>query len=234
MHANRIPYQVKQVRLGKTEHRSPEFLKINPLGKVPVIVDGDGSVVFESHSIVRRLTSRYKVEPHWYAPGHVDLQRHLAVEQYLDFHHLGVRNPLTRQFFLSRFLPMITGQPTDPAVIADAARTRVRALQELENSPWFRDPAAKGGPYLLGAQPSVADIFCFCEVEQTALLALPFVEGGEPSLREAAEFAASNEAKYPKICAWFKEVRKLDGYAESHEVFSTLVGKAFAAKTAKL
>lgn len=38
---------------------SPGFLAMNPHGRVPVISDSDGTVVWESHSILRYLAARY-------------------------------------------------------------------------------------------------------------------------------------------------------------------------------
>jgi len=38
---------------------SPEFLAMNPHGRIPVIRDSDGTVVWESHSILRYLAARY-------------------------------------------------------------------------------------------------------------------------------------------------------------------------------
>ena len=40
------------------EHRSPEFLKLNPHGDVPVLVDGETSV-FEACAILRYLAYKY-------------------------------------------------------------------------------------------------------------------------------------------------------------------------------
>jgi glutathione S-transferase len=42
----------------------PEFLAMNPHGKVPVIDDG-GTVVWESHAILRYLAARYGGTPFW-------------------------------------------------------------------------------------------------------------------------------------------------------------------------
>ena len=40
------------------EHKSPEFLKLNPHGEVPVLVDGETSV-FEACAILRYLAFKY-------------------------------------------------------------------------------------------------------------------------------------------------------------------------------
>ena len=37
-----LPYRAHKVDLAKGEQRSPEFLKLNPAGLIPVIVDHDG------------------------------------------------------------------------------------------------------------------------------------------------------------------------------------------------
>jgi len=45
------------IELHKGEHRTPEFLKINPDGKVPVLVDGD-FVLNESNAILQYLSNK--------------------------------------------------------------------------------------------------------------------------------------------------------------------------------
>jgi glutathione S-transferase len=47
-----------RVNLVAGEHRRPEFLKINPAGKIPVLVDGD-RVLTESVAIVLYLAEKY-------------------------------------------------------------------------------------------------------------------------------------------------------------------------------
>jgi len=37
-----LPYRTHKVDLAKGEQRTPEFLKLNPAGLIPVIVDSDG------------------------------------------------------------------------------------------------------------------------------------------------------------------------------------------------
>jgi GST-like protein len=50
-----LPYEIVTVDIFKGEQHAPEFLKINPNGKVPAISD-DGVVVFDSHAILLHLS----------------------------------------------------------------------------------------------------------------------------------------------------------------------------------
>lgn len=51
-------YDIVPIDLQKQEHKSPEFLKINPAGKLPALVDGD-SRIFENAAIGLYLGDRY-------------------------------------------------------------------------------------------------------------------------------------------------------------------------------
>lgn len=55
-----LPYRQVDVDLGKGEQRRPEYLAINPNGKIPALVDhGEGITVFESGAILSYLSSHY-------------------------------------------------------------------------------------------------------------------------------------------------------------------------------
>jgi len=45
--------------------QSAEFLAMNPHGRVPVVKDSDGTIVWESHSILRYLAARYGSPRFW-------------------------------------------------------------------------------------------------------------------------------------------------------------------------
>jgi glutathione S-transferase len=53
-----IAYTPKRLSFDKDETRTPEFLKINPRGKVPAIVD-DGFALYESNAICEYLEEKY-------------------------------------------------------------------------------------------------------------------------------------------------------------------------------
>ncbi|CAN6470337.1 unnamed protein product [Victoria cruziana] len=57
-----LPYEYKPVNLLKHEQSSPEFTKLNPLGYVPVLVDGD-MVISDSFAILLYLEEKYPEQP---------------------------------------------------------------------------------------------------------------------------------------------------------------------------
>jgi glutathione S-transferase len=54
-----VPYENMPLNMKNKEHKSPEFLKINPNGKVPAMIDGD-LILFESMAINFYLAETYK------------------------------------------------------------------------------------------------------------------------------------------------------------------------------
>lgn len=53
-----VDYEIIPIDFEKREHRAPEFLKINPAGKLPALVDGE-SKVFETAAICIYLGDRF-------------------------------------------------------------------------------------------------------------------------------------------------------------------------------
>lgn len=56
-----VPYTLKDVDMRNKEHKSAEYLKINPMGKVPAMIDGD-ITLFESMAINFYIADTYKKE----------------------------------------------------------------------------------------------------------------------------------------------------------------------------
>jgi glutathione S-transferase len=52
-------FEFVSVNLAASEHKHPDFLRLNPAGKVPVLVDGD-VVLTESAAIVLYLAEKYR------------------------------------------------------------------------------------------------------------------------------------------------------------------------------
>ncbi|MFG6466220.1 glutathione S-transferase family protein [Roseateles sp. BYS87W] len=59
------PYECVPVDLRRGEHKTPEFLRMNPFGQVPVLVEGD-TVVHDSNAILLYLAQRFDTERRWW------------------------------------------------------------------------------------------------------------------------------------------------------------------------
>src|SRR5579872_750539 len=95
-----VDFEPVTVNLMKGEHRSPDFLKLNPAGKLPVLVDGD-QVLTESVAIVLYLADKYpdkRLIP-------ADLGGRGQVYRWLMFAATELEQPLWRMARHSRFLP---------------------------------------------------------------------------------------------------------------------------------
>jgi glutathione S-transferase len=86
-----VDFEAITINLRAGEHRHPDFLKINPAGKLPVLVDGD-LVLTESAAIAIYLAEKY---PHQgLLPA--DIQQRSQVYRWLLFTATELEQPLWR------------------------------------------------------------------------------------------------------------------------------------------
>jgi glutathione S-transferase len=75
-----VPHEIVHVDLAAAEHKSPEFLRLNRFGQIPVLVDGD-TVIADSAAILVYLAKKYAKED-WLPTAPADaaaVQRWLSV-----------------------------------------------------------------------------------------------------------------------------------------------------------
>lgn len=88
-----LPYTTHKIDISKKEQKTPEFLAINPNGRIPAITDtfADGQTIrlFESGSIMQYLTEQYDQQDHIisYPQGS---KEHYEVNNWLFFQNAGV------------------------------------------------------------------------------------------------------------------------------------------------
>jgi len=88
-----LKYEYKQVNLLAGEQKFPEFLKLNPIGRVPAI-DDNGFKAFESAAIIKYLADKNN------SPLYPkDLQKRTTVDQWIDFANIHVATALARVTF---------------------------------------------------------------------------------------------------------------------------------------
>ncbi|XP_077942665.1 glutathione S-transferase theta-2 isoform X2 [Gasterosteus aculeatus] len=151
-----VPHTVRSVALRKGENRTPEFTKLNPMQKVPVMED-NGFVLTESDAIMKYLCNRYDVPEHWYPR---QPERRARVDEYTAWHHTNTRPHAARVFILEVLLPSQTGSPVDEARLIRAVSQLEDTLDQLESMFLGRQP------FLCGDDISVADLLAVCELMQ--------------------------------------------------------------------
>src|SRR3990170_6456544 len=105
-----LRYERVPVDLFKGEQRKPEFLALNPNGKVPTLQD-DGTVVYESTVIMEYLNDKYPDPPLLPAdPGARARARILM--HYADNPYEGAAGALARELLIK---PMQGGAPDQEA-----------------------------------------------------------------------------------------------------------------------
>jgi glutathione S-transferase len=109
-----VDVELMPVNLLAGEHRRPEFLAINPAGKVPVLVDGD-SVIPESAAIVLYLAEKYpdrELMP-------TDLKERAQVYRWVMFAMTELEQPLWRIAKHTFVLPEDKRLPQDVALAGE-------------------------------------------------------------------------------------------------------------------
>lgn len=130
-----IDLELRVVELSRGEQRRPEFLSLNPNGRVPVLVDGD-FVLTESHAIMQYLaegTPRQTLYP-LERRARADVNRWL----FWSAHHF---QPAISVLTWERVIkPMIGAGPLDPKEVArgeELTRACVRVLDaQLRHEEW--------------------------------------------------------------------------------------------------
>ena len=150
---NKVPFEFKEVRVMKMEQYSPEFKKVNPNGKVPAITDGDVNM-FESHTILRYIQETTGLPDHWYPK---DPRKRAKVDEYLDWHHNGLRLGAGGYLF-RKYISPFTGKAAPKEAIQESVMIFKKALSLMETY-WLAST-----PYLTGSEPTIADLSAACEL----------------------------------------------------------------------
>jgi len=141
-----VPFRVRPLSLPRGDQLSPEFLEINPNGKIPAIVDQDGLdgpiSVFESGAILWYLAEKYD------RFGADDPREKKALLEWL-FWQTGNQGPMAGQ--LSHFVNYADG---------DHPYAHNRYLKETERTFGVLEERLRDQSYILGDY-SIADMMAF-------------------------------------------------------------------------
>ncbi|XP_049830734.1 glutathione S-transferase theta-1-like [Schistocerca gregaria] len=196
---NDIPFEAREVRLLQGEQFGEEFSKLNPMKKVPMIIDGDFTLT-ESVGILRYLSRERNVPDHWYP---ADSKRQARVDEYLEWQHTNTRRSCSL-YFTSKFLfPAMKGKQPNPETVARREQIMAATLNEVENI-WLNNK-----PYLAGDEISIADLLGACEIEQIRMAGYNPCDG------------------FPKLSAWLERVHHdtLPHYDKVHAMVRKITEK---------
>lgn len=136
----RVPAGGSEARLDK-----PDFLALNPHGKVPVIQDVDGTVVWESHSILRYLAARYGAGRFW----DPDPAKRSQAERWMDWAQTSLQPAFLNGVFWGHY--RTPPERRDARAVADAIARSAEYFGLL-------DRRLASQPYLAGDALTLADI----------------------------------------------------------------------------
>lgn len=148
-----IEARMIDVDLANGQHKTPDYLKLHPLGQVPVLVDGETAVP-DSNAILVYLAETPGAES-WYPANSAKRAR---IQFWLSF----AANQIANGPAAAR-LVTVFGARLDH----DAAKAKAHAaLQAVE-------AALTGAGWLVGQTPTIADVACYSYIAHAP-------EGGVP------------------------------------------------------
>lgn len=136
-------YEREDWGLPLRDPKVPEFLALNPNGQVPVLIEDDGFVMWESNAILAYLArSRTRLMP-------ADIKESGRALQWLFWQGTELNPPW---MYAVNALARKTPGYEDPAKIADSIARWTAKMEILEAE------LAKGSPFIAGQELSTADI----------------------------------------------------------------------------
>lgn len=139
-----ITYDFQVIDLAAGEQRQEWFLKINPIGKIPVLVDGDYSLA-ESNAIVRYLAEKSNSP---FYPS--DLKKRSTVNQWMDFGSIHMGTAAMGKILFNTFVYKMVNMPKDENSLQEGRTFLGKYLQII-------DAQLKQGQYICGNEITLAD-----------------------------------------------------------------------------
>lgn len=190
-----LPVEEKGLNLQAGEHKSPEYLAINPNGQVPALVEGDFRMA-ESSAILKYLASRFDCPEY---PK--DLKERAKVDEAMDWFNTN----LYRDFGYGLLYPQIfphhkrPGDEFHNGVVAWGKEKTKAALNILDTK------ILGANDYVANNKISIADYFGV-------------------GLLTAGETIGCTYGDYPNVCRWIGAMKKLKTWDRVNAGFNGFAG----------
>ena len=133
----KVPYELHMLDLAAEDHKKPEYLAVNPMGKVPALRHGD-KVMSETAAICTYLAEAFP---------HAGL-------------HIPVDSPLRADYLKWMFFAPVTAEPSIlwEALDCKAADPDSKPFAELDSVASTLQQALRGKEFIVGDQFTAADV----------------------------------------------------------------------------
>jgi glutathione S-transferase len=176
-----LEYKSVQLDLKQDKHKQPEFLAMNPMGQVPILVD-DGHAMFESCAITIYLGEKYGVERDlWPEPGSA---QHMTALTWTTWMAVTVGSTL-RQIFATH-ADWAPAELQHPALNQHASKRLGELMRVLDGHLEDRE-------YIASSHFTLADAYCSA--------GLTWVTG----------IVGFDTASTPNMAAWLKRCTSREG-----------------------
>ncbi len=194
LEVKQLAYESRLLSFAKRENKAPEYLALNPRGKVPTLKDGD-FVVYESLAIMAHLDKEYPERPLFGESSQDTGTIWRIVAENISY----VCDPI-QKIVAPLFLGRVNGKEAEIREAASAAAGELARLETiLKRSSW-----------LFGQGISAADITLF-----------PWIQS---LLRGAAKEEAKRldlgflpfRQNYPNLSDWIARIEQIPGYGRTY------------------
>jgi glutathione S-transferase len=146
-----VPFELKLVDRANQAHKSPGYLKLNPNGLIPVLVDG-GLVLYETAAIVLHLCDTHPAAD--LAPA-VGSSERAHFYKWLVWLTASLQSQMPIYFYTARYVA--PGNASGEAEVKALTERRIEGLIDQIDAQL----ASHGGPWLLGQRFTALDPYAF-------------------------------------------------------------------------
>jgi glutathione S-transferase len=194
LEVKRLSYASRLLEASKGDLKKPEYLKLNPRGKVPTLKDGD-FVLGESLAIMAYLDRKHPAPPLFGANAQETARIWQLISEYFSYLD-GPANRIIAPVYFGK----VSEKREDIRAAVPVTHNELERFEgEIGSSPWF------GGEAICAADIAI----------------YPFLKS---LLRAASKEAAAPldlgllpfNARYPRLAAWMQHVERIPGYEKTY------------------
>jgi glutathione S-transferase len=189
-----LAYESKLLEFSKGEHKSADYLKLNPRGKVPTLTDG-GFVVYESLAIMSYLDRKYPSPPLFGASAEETGMIWQAISE-CESYFASAGDKVVRPLFFGKGLDKVD----EIQQAAQAIRAELKTL----------DARLSARNWLVGEAISAADIAIFPMIK--LILRAASKAAAQPLKLQWLPLAQC----YPHIAKWCERIEALPNYQRTY------------------